>query len=131
MIKKILKTIVLILALIGLILGIVKSIEKTIPRNNQKKVYEKVFGTIQQKEAEILSFYTYGKAFNLTGKVENVKKDNFESARLVITDGKEYEKVYKLNYKFEDGNLIFSTDDEINTGIILDDLEVRKILFVI
>lgn len=123
MVKKVLKTVILVLAILGVVFGIRMTLEKTIPKNNQKKIYENVFGSLQQKEAEITSFYTYGRAINITGKIENINKDNFESAKLIIKDGKEFEKMYKLNYQFDNNNLIFSSDNEINAGIILDDLQ--------
>ncbi len=130
MIKKILKTVILVLAIIGVIIGINMAIKKTVPKNNQKKIEENIFGSLQQKEAELTSFYTYGKAINITGKINGIKKDNLESVKLVIKDGKEYEKTYKLNYTFDDGVLTFS-NELINSGIILDDLEVGKYYLII
>lgn len=131
MIKKIIKTIILVLAIIGFTIGISMSIKKTIPKNNQKKIEENVFSSLQQKEAEITSFYTYGRAINITGKINGIKKDNFESAKLIIKDGKEYEKTYKLNHKFDGDTLIFSSDDEINSGIILDNLDLGKYYIIL
>lgn len=123
MLKKVLKVIVLVLMTIGIILGISITVKKQLPQKNQKVAENKIFNMIQSKSAEIINFYTYGKAFNLSGKISNVNKDNFESAKLVITDGLDYEETYALNYSFEENNLIFSSDNEINSGIILDKLD--------
>lgn len=131
MIKKIIKTIILILAIIGFVLGISMAVKKTIPKNNQKKIDENVFSSLQQKEAEITEFYTYGRAINIKGTLSNIKKDNFESAKIIIKDGKEYEKTYKLKHEFDGDTLIFSSDEEINSGIILDNLELGKYYIIL
>ena len=131
MIKKVIKTIILILAIIGFALGISMAVKKSIPKNNQKKINENIFDALQQKEAEVTSFYTYGRAINISGKIDNIKKDNFESAKLVIKDGKEYEKIYKLDYEFDKDTLIFSSNEEINSGIILDNLDFGKYYIIL
>ena len=77
---------------------------------------------IQTKTANITSFYTYGKAFNIKGNISGVSKDNFESVKLLITDGIEYEKEYELKYELKDNVLSFVSSNEINSGLILDKL---------
>lgn len=122
MLKDLFKIVVLALLIIGIILGIGITIKKRVPDNVKKEVISKVLEMIQTKTAEVTEFYTYGKSFNLNGKISNISKDNFESAKLVITDGLEYEKTYPLSYEFSENNLIF-TSNEINSGIIIDELE--------
>jgi len=90
---------------------------------SQKAKDDKIFGMVQSKHIEITEFFTYGKAFNFSGKLANVEKDNFESAKLYVTDGKDFEKTYALDVTFEENDLIFSTTQQINSGLILDDLE--------
>lgn len=132
MIKKVLKIVILILAVVGITLGIKIAIEKNTSDNSKKKLYDSILGTLQQKEVEITSFYTYGKAINISGKFDGIKKDNFESVKLIVKDGKEYEKTYKLEYSFDEANnLIFSSDSEINSGIILDDLEIGEYFLIL
>lgn len=122
MIKKVLKVLVIILMVIGIYLGISITIKKNTPGLELKQKESNIFNKIQTKSVEATEFYTYGKAFNINGKISNIKKDNFEGIKLVITDGLEYEKSYTLNYEFEENNLLFSSDREINSGIILDEL---------
>ncbi len=123
MVRKILKLVVIILMLIGIILGISITIKKRMPEIYEKEAEEKIFSMIQTKSAEITNFYTYGRAFNINGKISNISKDNVENVKLVITDGFEYQKEYKLNYEFDKNNLIFSQDEQINSGIIIDELQ--------
>lgn len=122
MVKNILKTCILILAIIGIFFGVKLSINKTTPQLSQKEVDKKIFGTFQIRSAEITQIYTYGKALGLKGNLTGISKDNFESIRLVISDGKEYEKQYKMYTEFKDDVLEFSSQ-EINSGIVIDDLD--------
>lgn len=123
MMKKIFGFVVLAMAITGIVFGIWFTIKKSIPNISQKEVEEKIFSMIQTKTAEATNFYTYGRAFNLKGKITNVTKDNFENVKLVITDGKQYEKECILNYEFEDTTLNFVSTNEMNAGIILDELD--------
>ena len=81
---------------------------------------------VQTKQFEVNEFFTYGKCFNFSGILPGIAKDNFESAKLYLTNGNGYEKTYKLNNELKDGNLVISTTDVINNGLILDDLEEGK-----
>lgn len=86
MLKNIFKIIILALLVIGIFLGISITIEKRVPHNEKKEAENKIFGMIQNQTAQIDKFYTYGKAFNLSGRISNIEKDNFESAKLVVID---------------------------------------------
>lgn len=123
MIKKVFKLIVLILMAIGIILGVSITLKKAIPEKKQKEAESNVLNMIQTKTAELTSFYTYGQAFNIGGKFSNISKDNFESAKLFITNGIDYEETYALSYRFEEGNLIFYSEEAMNVGIKIDNLK--------
>lgn len=122
MANKLLKLVILIFMIVGIWYGVSITIKREIPNYDQKSTETKVLNMIQTKTAEATSVYTYGRALNLDGKISNVSKDNFESARLYITDGLNYEQSYNLNYSFEGNNLIFSSG-LINSDIIIDELE--------
>ncbi len=122
MLKNFLKALVIIFMLIGIGYGISITVKREVPEKNAKMVEINIYNKIQTKTAELTNFYTYGKSFNITGKISNISKDNLENAKLVITDGLEYEQSYALNYSFENTYLIFSSDNEMNNGIILDKL---------
>ena len=113
MIKKLLKIVVLAMIAVGIIYGIGITIKKQVPNASQKEIESKIFNMIQTKTANITSFYTYGRALNLKGEISGVNEDNFESVKLLITDGIEYEKEYKLNYELEKNNLKFISSEEI------------------
>ena len=123
MLKNLFKIIVLIFMVIGIILGISITVKKEMPKKVEKEKEENVLSKIQTKTAEVTKFYTYGRAFNLSGKINNIEKDNFEGAKLVITKKKKKENIYTLNYNFEENTLYFSSDIEMNSGIILDNLD--------
>lgn len=123
MIKKVLKIIVVILMIIGIFYGVSITIKKEIPKLAREEKEVNIINMVQNRIADIKSFYTYGRAFNISGEVSNINKDNFEGAKLIITDGEQYEKSYNLNYEFKDNKLNFSSDIEINSGIIIDELE--------
>ena len=123
MFKKLLTFGMLIVVVIGTGIGIYFAVFCKDESYSEKSKTQEIFGLVQTKQVQITEFFTYGKAFNLSGTIDNVSKDNFESVKLYLTDANGFEKTYKLNGKFEEGKLIVTTTDEINSGLILDDLE--------
>ena len=128
LLKKLTKLIFAIFIIIGIFFGIKLSIQKSNPENSKNEILENVFQDVQDIEVEISKTYTYGKAINIFGKLENISKDNFENAKLVVRDGKGYEKSYNLNYVLEKETktLYFSTDNNMNNGVVLDELDVGE-----
>ncbi len=126
MLNKVFKSVVLILMIVGIFLGVSITVKKEIPEREKRELEAKILNMIQDNPADVTEFYTYGRAFNINGKISNIKKDNFEGAKLVITDGADYENVYNVNYSFEENNLTFSSDVEINSGIIIDELNTSE-----
>jgi N-acetylmuramoyl-L-alanine amidase len=123
MIKKFLKILILILMIVGIILGISITIKRQVPELSRKNAEVSIINRIQTKAAEATECYTYGRSLNINGKISNVSKDNFESAKLVITNGSDYEKEYTLDYSFDGSDLVFTSTKELNKGIIIDELE--------
>ena len=121
--KKLLKLIIIIGFFIGVCWGFNLSFRKEDPEAKQREIDENIFGKFQTRTAEITEFYTYGKSLNISGKISNIGKDNFESVRLVISDGQAYQKMYKMNAEIKQEELYFYSDQEINNTIILDKLE--------
>lgn len=132
-IKKIIRLIFIVLILIGIVFGIKISIDKSDPVKAKEKLLSTVFKDIQGLEVDLNKVYTYGKAINISGVVENISKDNFENAKLIIRDGNEYEKSYNLNYLLDKESklLVFATDNNMNKGIIIDDLPNGTYYFVL
>lgn len=122
MLKKVFKLGCLILIIIGVVYGVKLTIKRQMPDTTKREAEEKIFSMIQTKTANITSFYTYGKAFNLKGEIKGISKDNFENVKLLITDGIEYEKEYELKYELNDSILTFLSSNEINSGLIIDNL---------
>ncbi len=122
MLKKVFKLGCLILIIIGVVYGVKLTIKRQMPDTTKREAEEKIFSMIQTKTANITSFYTYGKAFNLKGEIKGISKDNFENVKLLITDGIAYEKEYELKYELNDSILTFLSSNEINSGLIMDNL---------
>ena len=122
MLKKGLSFLILVLVLVGFFYGIMLTVEKSNPKKQLKKIEEKVFSKLQIQMAEAENVFTYGKTININGKIFNINKDNLESAKLYITDGMEIEELYSLGYEFEENKLKFFSNENINKGIILDNL---------
>ena len=119
--KKIIKLIFLILVFIGIGSGIFITVRKANSKREDQKKVDSIFASVQNKTATVTNFYTYGDTLNIEGKFLNVSKDNFEGAKIIITDGIE-EKSVSLETSIEDNNLVFKTS-QINDAIELDKLE--------
>ncbi len=122
MLKKLLTFSMLILIIIGLGIGIYFSVFSKDETQEEKARNDAIFGSVQTKSIEVTEFFTFGKCFNFSGKLSSIAKDNFESAKLYLTDGNGFEKNYSLDGKIEEGNLHLTTTNQINTGLILDEL---------
>ena len=85
MLKNIFRIVIIILMLVGIILGVGISIKRHSLGIGNNSIEKNIYQRVQSKPAEIVNYYTYGKAFNIKGKLTNVSKDNFESIKLIIT----------------------------------------------
>ena len=132
-IKKIIKFVFVILILVGIYYGIKISVQNSNPEKSKEKVLSSAFENIQTIEVEANKIYTYGKGINISGIITNLSADNFENIKLVIRDGYEYEKTYSLNYSLDKktNTLIFSTDNNMNKGIVIDDFKEGEYFFII
>lgn len=122
MVNRLLKLVILIFMIVGIWYGISITIKREVPKYDRKEAELKILNTMKTKSAEAINVYTYGKSLNVDGKISNVNKDNFESLKLYITDGLNYEENYNLDYSFENNDLLFSSKI-INSGLVIDDLE--------
>lgn len=128
--KQIIKFIIIIPIIIGIILSVMITAKNEKTKINEKQKFEKIFGNLVNNPAEVTKFYTYGSNLNIEGKIKSIKKDNFEGIKIIVTDGEKIEINYKLDYSFEDGDLIFSTGNEINNSIYLDQLQSGKKYYI-
>lgn len=120
--KKLVKLVFLILVFIGIGSGIFITVKRAnAEKVDQKKIAE-MFNSVQTKPITVTNFYTYGDTLNIEGELSNISKDNFEGAKIIITDGKE-EKSVSLDSTVENNKLTFKTS-QINDDIELDKLEL-------
>lgn len=123
---RVLSIIIVILMAIGVWLGVSIAI-KGKNKNSDAELFEKV----QNKEAEVVEFFTYGTSLNFSCKISGVEKDNYESARLLLIDENNKESEYKVFSHFEDNNMIITTSNYINDAINLEKLESGKYNIVV
>lgn len=120
--KKLVKLIFLLLVFIGIGSGIFIKIKRAnTEKADQNKIIE-MFDSVQTKPVTVTNFYTYGDTLNIEGELSNISKDNFEGAKIIITDGKD-EKSVSLETAIEEKKLIFRTN-QINDAIELDKLNL-------
>ena len=122
---------VVIIAIIILIIVIsgIKSIVKTSKINKEREYEQELFGELQEKNAKVTKFYTYGTSFGLEGTLDQVDKANFENVKLVLVDN----EVNEVEIPIEgvvDGNILYFKSAQINNTVILDDLQVGKTYYV-
>lgn len=118
--KKLVKLIFLILVFVGVGSGIFITIKRANGKREAQKKVDSIFASVQTKTAIVTNFYTYGDTLNIEGKLSNIAKDNFEGAKIVLTDGIQ-EKSISLETSIKEKNLIFFTS-QINEAIELDKL---------
>ena len=124
--RKLLKIIIIILMMIGIISGVRLTISRLFPSISLKNAESNIINKAQSVNAELENFYTYGRSLNIKGRIPRISKENIESIKLYISDGMEYERYYNIGYSIENNALYFETDQDMNSGIILDDLEIGK-----
>lgn len=124
--KQIFKMIFLLIVVFGISSGVYITVSRDVQEKQEVEQVEELFASLQNKEAEIVKFYTYGDSLGLSGSLDNISKENLENAKLVVTDGKN-ERTYDLTTTLEGKLLMFETS-QINKGAELDRLEVRKLL---
>lgn len=123
--KRLIIFIILIPILICTVIGIYYAVVFCINNKySEKKILEKVFSNVQNKKAMITEFFVYGKCLNISGKIEGISKDNVETVRLCLTDGMDFEELYKMDYNYSDGYLYFTTTNEMNNSVDIDKLKV-------
>lgn len=120
---RLLSLILSILVFIGIVLGIFMAFKNT--KNKTDESIKNIFSKVQTKQAEVTKLFTYGTSLNLTCKISGINKDNYESARIIISDGLGFEKEYKLTTSFQEDELVL-TSNYINDGIKLEELNTGK-----
>ena len=123
--KKIRAALILIIFMaivVGSFIGAQIAIKKDKHLLSDSQIHEKIYEKVQERTAVLTNFYTYGKAININGQISNVSKDNFENVKVLLTNGNGIEREIVINYAIKDKILYFSTDNNLNRGIVLDDL---------
>ena len=99
--KRIWQLIIVVPIIIGVVIGIWIAVSNQIEVNNDEAKKANIFGSLEVNPAEVTKFYTYGTSLNIEGKVKGIKKDNYEGARILVTDGEKTVE-YKPEVFFDD-----------------------------
>lgn len=121
--KKFITTFLAIPLIIGILIGLYYSIFVFDDSSQVRIINKNIFADLQSKHVKVTEFFVYGTSFNITGTLENINKDNIESARLIITDGLYETLNYKLDYTVKDNVFQFTTADTVNKGVDLESLK--------
>lgn len=121
--KKFITTFLAIPLIIGILIGLYYSIFVFDDSSQVRIINKSVFSDLQSKHVKVTEFFVYGTNLNITGTLENINKDNIESARLIITDGLYENFNYKLDYTVKDNIFQFTTANIVNKGIDLESLK--------
>ena len=99
--------------------------------NQEKNTYKKVFENVSVKKAKITKYFIYGTMLNIEGTIEDISKENLENVKLIITDGKDFEQIEKMDYEFKENKFYFKNTTTINNAINLDKLPVNDYYLLI
>lgn len=119
--KRIWQLVIVVPIVVGIIIGIAIAVSNQINLNNETAKTANIFGNLEDKPAEVTKFYTYGTSLNIEAKIKGIKKDNYEGARILVTDGEKTVE-YKPEVSFDDYGIIFTTGSEMNNSIDLESL---------
>ena len=100
-------------------------------KENKNKSELQIFSKVQTKQAEVTEFFTYGTSLNFTCKINNISQDNYETSKLILSNGSDFEKEYKIYSSFEDDNIVLTTSNYINDAIDLEEVEPGQYYFMI
>ena len=121
------KNIVILFIILMIILIFVKFHTDTNPTKIAEEQKTQLFSTIEKNtNAKITKFATYGTHFNLDGTIDIIKVSGIKInyVDLVIKNLNGNENSIKANFNYSDNICSFSTSDEINNGIDLENLSI-------
>ncbi len=121
------KNIVILFIILMIILIFIKFHTDTNPTKIAEEQKTQLFSTIEKNtNAKITKFATYGTHFNLDGTIDIIKVSGIKInyVDLVIKNLNGNENSIKANFNYSDNVCSFSTSDEINNGIDLENLSI-------
>ena len=121
------KIIVILFIILMTVLVFVKFRKDNNPDRITEEQKNAIFNNIDKStNAKITKFATYGTHFNLDGTIDIVKLSGIkiEYVDLIIKNLNGDENSIKANFNYSDNTCSFSTSDEINTGVDLENLPI-------
>lgn len=84
---------------------------------------ENIINNIQSELVKVNKYIVYGTHLNIDGKLKiNLTDNNIYEVKLILKDIKSTEISYDVDYNIDENGITFSTSDEINGGINLEEI---------
>lgn len=99
--------------------------ETTIESAKMSEIFENVNTSTY---ANVTKYIVYGTHFNIEGSIDipDISKISISNVNVVLRKSAQQETKLDTSYKYNNGNLTFSTIEEINEGIYLEDLQLSN-----
>lgn len=131
---KLSKVIILVLIIVAIFLNIsafslisIRTVEVFSKNNNENINIDDKNKIIQYKEASLVKYTVYGTHLNLDIKLDyDEKLSNIISSKLILRDSDNNDIEYNLEYEIDKESIVFSTSNNINKGINLEDIDNGK-----
>jgi N-acetylmuramoyl-L-alanine amidase len=119
--KKSKKLLIFVLLIIGLGIYGYFNYDRILEKIMPEKRY---FPMVEETVGKVDVFTRYGRYFNISGNLDGIYTDVYD-VKLVLNN-KDGDIEYNLNYVIGANNIVFSTNEKINEGIILDNINVGE-----
>ena len=113
--------IILVIILLVIIVNGIKGIIASKKYDEQWKYEQLLFGELQERNAKITKFYTYGTSFGIEGTLDQVDQANFENVKVVLVDNELDEEEIPIEGTVENNVLSFRSA-QINNTVLLDNM---------
>ena len=124
-----LKRIIMFIVIIVIIISIYHISSNESEKNASVYAFSSIDKIVNEIEtdayANVNQYIVYGTHFNLEGDMEIYTDNSITSVEVVAKTASEEELTIDTEYTYEDNQLSFSTLKEINTGLDLENLEVK------
>lgn len=122
MIKK-KKILIAVITITVMFIGFVYTLNNTSSNIEINALTESLFNNIQSELVNINKYVVYGTHLNIQGELEtNLTDNNIDEVKLVLKDITGVEIPFEIKYSINQNGITFSTSDEINGGINLEEI---------
>jgi len=121
--KKKLILIATITTIIILLMLLIYSLNNTTSNKEIKDLTQNLFEDIQSELVNVNKYIVYGTHLNINGRLDtNLIGSNISEFKIVLKNIEGVEIPFVINYTIDEKGILFSTSDEINGGIDLEEI---------